>query len=32
MQSYFFKGGNCLDIQLATDPQADQQRKTAVPR
>ncbi len=26
-----FKGGNCLDIQLATDPQADAQRKTPAP-
>ena len=26
-----FKGGNCLDIQLATDPQADPTRKTPVP-
>jgi hypothetical protein len=26
-----FKGGNCLDIQLATDPNADPQRKTPAP-
>lgn len=26
-----FKGGNCLDIQLATDPQADAERKTPAP-
>jgi hypothetical protein len=26
-----FKGGNCLDIQLATDPKADPNRKTPVP-
>jgi len=26
-----FKGGNCLDIQLATDPTADPQRKTPAP-
>jgi len=26
-----FKGGNCLDIQLATDPSADPQRKTPAP-
>jgi hypothetical protein len=26
-----FKGGNCLDIQLTTDPQADAQRKTPAP-
>jgi hypothetical protein len=26
-----FKGGNCLDIQLAADPQADPQRKEPAP-
>lgn len=26
-----FKGGNCLDLQLATDPQADPERKTPAP-
>jgi len=26
-----FKGGNCLDIQIATDPQADAERKTPAP-
>jgi hypothetical protein len=26
-----FRGGNCLDIQLATDPQADPTRDTPVP-
>jgi hypothetical protein len=26
-----FKGGNCLDIQLATDPAADSKRKTPAP-
>jgi hypothetical protein len=26
-----FKGGNCLDIQLATDPAADPNRKTPIP-
>jgi hypothetical protein len=26
-----FKGGNCLDIQIGTDPEADPKRKTPVP-
>jgi hypothetical protein len=26
-----FKGGNCLDIQIATDPNADPKRKTPAP-
>ncbi|MFW6038969.1 MAG: FlgD immunoglobulin-like domain containing protein, partial [bacterium] len=30
-QQIIFRGGNCLDIQLATDPDADPQRKTPAP-
>lgn len=29
--SIVFKGGNCLDIQIAADPAADPKRKTPVP-